>query len=77
MNEMNGSNIQDIGSEDSIETESLKSQVEYLKHRITQLEQFIQQQSMTLEQMVSRLNRIDQMQIQLDVMLRNHKHGDY
>lgn len=51
------------------------SRIEVLEKEVMDLRNFIQQQSMLIEQLVSRVNRIDQWQIQMDVMLRNHKHG--
>ena len=54
----------------------LVKQVMRLEEENNQLKKFVQQQSMNIEQVISRLNRVDQMQIQMDVMLRNHQHKE-
>ena len=53
---------------------ALKKELAQLKEKLTRLEEFMQMQSMNVERLISRVNRIDMYQTEMDVMIRNHKH---
>ena len=55
-------------------TEDQKKWKENMERRMGQMELQLQQLLLKMEETISRLNRIDQMQIQMDVYLRNHAH---
>lgn len=51
-----------------------REQKDPLLERIERLEKFVSEQSMTIERLTTLVNRIDMMQVNMDVMLRNHTH---